>query len=104
MQVSKLGNDLAVVLPKSVVESYGLREGDDVEVEIRSSGATPLPEADCGTREEALQRLREARRSLADEPASERHQRRDAALKVFDELSRPLPEGFRFDREEANAR
>lgn len=96
MQVSKLGNDLAVVLPKSVVESYGLREGDDVEVEIRSSGATPLPEADCGTRE--------ARRSLADEPASERHQRRDAALKVFDELSRPLPEGFRFDREEANAR
>jgi antitoxin MazE len=103
MQVAKLGDSLAVVLPKSVVDSHGLREGDEVEVEIRS-GAGSSPEADSDTSEEALNRLREVRQSLAAESASERRQRRGAALKVFDEMSQPLPEGFRFDREEANAR
>jgi len=37
MQVTKVGDKLAVVLPRSVVESHDLKEGDEVDVEIRSA-------------------------------------------------------------------
>ncbi len=34
MQVSKWGNSLAVRLPTSVVEVLGLKEGDDIEIDV----------------------------------------------------------------------
>ena len=34
MQVSKWGNSLAVRLPATVVEALGLKDGDDIEIEI----------------------------------------------------------------------
>jgi antitoxin MazE len=34
MQVSKWGNSLAIRLPANVVEVLGLKEGDDIEIEV----------------------------------------------------------------------
>ncbi len=34
MQVSKWGNSLAVRLPAAVVEALGLKEGDDIEIQV----------------------------------------------------------------------
>ena len=34
MQVSKWGNSLAVRLPAGVVEKLGLKEGDEIEIEV----------------------------------------------------------------------
>jgi antitoxin MazE len=34
VQVSKWGNSLAVRLPAGVVEALGLREGDEVQIEV----------------------------------------------------------------------
>jgi antitoxin MazE len=76
MQVSKWGNSLAVRLPAAVVERLGLREGDEIEIDV----AAP-------------------RRFLVARDA-----RRDAALETLRRLGWTLPAGFRFDREEANAR
>jgi len=76
MQVSKWGNSLAVRLPASVVEALGLREGDDIEIEIASA-----------------RRFRVAR-----------DQSRNKALAQLKALARPLPKGFRFARDEANER
>ncbi len=78
MQVTKVGESLAVILTESVVESHDLKEGDEVDIEIRSASAMSAQQADARTREEALERFREIRRSL--------------------------PSGYKFDREEANAR
>ncbi len=104
MQVTKVGESLAVILTESFVESHDLKEGDEVDIEIRSASAAAAQQSDARTREEAMKPLREVKRSLATESDFERQQRREAALRVFDELSRPLPEDFKFDREEANAR
>jgi antitoxin MazE len=76
MQVSKWGNCLAVRLPKAVVEALKLKEGDDVEITI--AGSRHFEVARDRRREEALKRLRA--------------------------LRRPLPPGFKFDREEAHER
>jgi len=76
MQVSKWGNSLAVRLPKVVVEALKLKEGDDVEVVI--AGKRHLQIARDRSREQALAELRA--------------------------LQRPLPPGFKFDRDEANER
>jgi antitoxin MazE len=76
MQVGKWGNSLAVRLPAQVVEALELKEGD--EIEIRIAGARTFEVDRDRTREDALARLRA--------------------------LRRPLPKGFRFDRDEANAR
>jgi antitoxin MazE len=75
MQVSKWGNSLAVRLPKALVEEMGLAEGDDVD--IRALDRRTLAIAKAGD-EEFLARLRA--------------------------LQKPAPEGFRWDRDEANAR
>jgi antitoxin MazE len=78
MQISRLGENLAVVLPRSIVESHHLKEGDEVEIDIRSARSAETQTKSANPREEALQRLRELRLS---------------------------PSGaYRFDREEANAR
>ena len=74
MQVSKWGNSLAVRLPASVVEVLGLKEGDDVEIEVAGPRRFALKRAP-GTAE-ILKRLRAYRGRL--------------------------PSDFKFDRLEAN--
>ena len=76
MQVSRWGNSLAVRLPAAVVEALGLKEGDDIAIEV----ADP-------------HHFR-----IARDP------RRDEALETLRALGWTLPEDFRFDRDEANAR
>ena len=76
MRVAKWGNSLAVRLPDAVVKALKLKTGD--EIEIVASGARRFEVERDRSRERALQRLRT--------------------------LKKPLPKGFRFDRDEANAR
>lgn len=76
MQVAKWGNSLAVRLPRVVVEALKLKEGDEIEITV--AGARRFEVARDRRRDQALQRLRA--------------------------LRRPLPPGFRFDRDEANER
>jgi antitoxin MazE len=76
MQVSKWGNSLAVRLPVAVVNALDLKEGD--EIEIRIAGDRAFEVGRDQSKSHALTRLRK--------------------------LRRPLPPGFVFDRDEANAR
>jgi antitoxin MazE len=76
MRVSKWGNSLAVRLPNTIVKSLKLKSGDEVEIVLRGDRVFQL-ERDT-SRERALARLRA--------------------------LKKPLPKGFRLDRDEANAR
>jgi antitoxin MazE len=76
MRVAKWGNSLAVRLPAAVVEALDLKDGDDIELRV-------LDEREFGvsrkaSREELLERLRAFRGRL--------------------------PDDFKFDRDEANAR
>ncbi len=76
MQVSKWGNSLAIRLPVAVVKALELKEGDRIEIRV------------AGSRELEVSR---------DES-------RKRALEVLRKLSRPLPPGFVFTREEAHER
>ena len=76
MQVGKWGNSLAVRLPAAVVEVLGLKEGDEIEIEI--AGKRTLRIERDRTREAALERLRA--------------------------LAWKLPPGFKFSREEVYER
>jgi antitoxin MazE len=76
VQVSKWGNSLAVRLPAAIVEALGLREGDEIEIEVASP-----------------RRFRVAR-----------DRRGDAALDALRNLGWTLPPDFSFSREEANRR
>lgn len=76
MRVAKWGNSLAIRLPDAVVKALKLKSGDEIEIVV--SDARRFEVARDRSRERALERLRA--------------------------LKRPLPKGFRFDREEANAR
>jgi antitoxin MazE len=75
MHVVKWGNSLAVRLPKALVEELGLKPGDVVEIVAAEPGRIAIAR---GGRREAIARMRA--RAL------------------------PLPEGNRFDRDEANGR
>jgi antitoxin MazE len=75
MRVSKWGNSLAVRLPTAVVEALKLKEGDQIEIRI----------------------------ARAREFEVIRDQSKSRALARLRKLRRPLPPGFVFDREEANA-
>lgn len=77
MQVAKWGNSLAVRIPADVARALGLKEGDDVE----------------------LRALEEGELAIITEK-----ERRAQAIKEIRRLARPFPPGFKFDREEANAR
>jgi antitoxin MazE len=77
MQVSKWGNSLAVRLPKALVEELGLKEGDELSVVAARNGAIEV-ETKEDQRRRALDRM--AARNWT------------------------LPEGYRFDRDEANER
>jgi antitoxin MazE len=76
MQVAKWGNSLAIRLPATVVEALALRDGDDVIVSI--IGEREFGIARDTSRTDAFERIRA--------------------------LRKPLPAGWKFDREEANAR
>jgi len=76
MKVAKWGNSLAIRLPSAVVDGLGLKEGDEIDVRIAGERAFDVEQD--RTRERALARIRA--------------------------LRRPLPAGWKFDREEANAR
>ncbi|MCS5683441.1 MAG: AbrB/MazE/SpoVT family DNA-binding domain-containing protein [Acidimicrobiales bacterium] len=76
MQIAKWGNSLAVRLPAKVVQELGLKVGDEIEITAADGGHFQV------------------------------HRRRDpeeilARLRAFRGL---MPKGYRFDRDEANAR
>jgi antitoxin MazE len=77
MRVSKWGKSLAVRLPKALVEQLGLKQGDELNVVAVGHGTIAVE-------------TKEARR-----------------LRALDHLSKrnwTLPEGYKFDRDEANER
>jgi antitoxin MazE len=76
MRVAKWGNSLAVRLPAAVVEALGIREGDDIEIQVAGTHAFEVRKTPDNL--ELLARLRRFRGRL--------------------------PEGFRFDRLEAHER
>jgi antitoxin MazE len=76
MRVSKWGNSLAIRLPDTIVKALKLKSGDEIEIVLRTERVFEV-ERDT-SRERSLVRLRA--------------------------LKKPLPKGFRFDRDEANAR
>ncbi len=76
MRVSKWGNSLAVRLPDTIVKSLKLKSGDEIEIVLRG------------------ERVFEVRRDSS----------RERALARLRKLRKPLPKGFCFDRDEANAR
>lgn len=76
MRVAKWRNSLAVRLPDAVVKSLKLKSGDEIEIVV--SGSRTFAVGRDRSREQALARLRA--------------------------LKKPLPKGFCFDRDAANAR
>ncbi|MGH7065586.1 MAG: AbrB/MazE/SpoVT family DNA-binding domain-containing protein [Stellaceae bacterium] len=76
MRVAKWGNSLAIRLPAAVVELLELKEGDEVEVHVVGERAFDIDRD--RTRKRALARIRALRKDL--------------------------PAGWKFDRDEANAR
>jgi antitoxin MazE len=76
MRIAKWGNSLAVRLPKELVDELALKDGDELTVVSASK-----------------ERL-----------VVEKDQRRERALDAISRLKWKLPEGFKFDREEANER
>ncbi len=76
MRVARWGNSLAVRLPKALVERLGLKQGDEIEIVAADRQRLSLGKND--RREQALARM--AARKWA------------------------LPEGYRFNRDEANER
>jgi antitoxin MazE len=76
MHVSKWGNSLAIRLPAAVVEVLELKEGDEIEITVTDRRRFHVSRK--ASRADLLKRLRAFRGRL--------------------------PEGFKFDRDEANAR
>jgi antitoxin MazE len=76
VQVGKWGNSLAIRLPAAVVEILGLKEGDEIQIEV------------AGDRTLRVQR----------DP------KREEALATLRALAWKLPPGWRFSRDEANER
>ena len=75
MKVEKWGNALAVKLPADVVEALNIKAGDDLTFRVESGKLTLETKL---SREDVIRRLQA--------------------------LRRPMPEGFKFDRDEANER
>jgi antitoxin MazE len=79
MQIGRWGNSLAVRLPKALVDRYDLKEGGEIDsAGIEAGLDKERAEASRRQREEALERIRNTRW--------------------------PIPEDYKFDREEANWR
>ena len=77
MQIFRCGNSLAVRLPNSLVQELGLKEGDQLSLVAAREGAIEV-ETKAARRRRALDRM--AARNWTH------------------------PEGYRFDRDEANER
>ena len=77
MQIFRWGNCLAVRLPKELVDAFGLKEGDELNVVVARSGTVEV-----ATRED---------------------QRRWALARLA-ERNWTLPPDYKFDRDEANER
>ena len=78
MIVTKIGESLSVALPAEEVTRLGLKEGDEVEVQVRRAEKAKPSEGPEVSPEEWLIRMRKLRGLI--------------------------PADFRFDREEANER
>lgn len=76
MQIAKWGNSLAVRIPARVAEALNLREGDEIDIRIAGERAFDI----------------------------ELDRSRERALASIRALRKPLPPGWKFDRDEANAR
>ena len=76
MQVSTWGNSLAIRLPSAVVEALGLKEGDEIVIDVADPAHFLVA----------------------------RDTRREDALNGLRALGWTLPPGFRFSRDEANQR
>jgi antitoxin MazE len=76
MQVARWGNSLAVRLPKALVDDLGLKVGDDLEVCHASKARLEVEKMD----------------------------KRRAAVQALAAIQLKMPNDYRFDREEANAR
>lgn len=76
MQVAKWGNSLAVRLPSALVEALKLKAGDEIDIRVVGERAFDV-ELD-GSRRRAVEQI--AR------------------------LRKPLPKGWKFNRDEANER
>ncbi len=76
MHVAKWGNSLAVRLPKALVESMGLKAGDELSVVAASK----------------------------KEIVVEKRDRRAEFLEAMQQFTWPAPAGYKFDRDEANER
>lgn len=75
LQLGKWGRSIAVRIPKHLVERYRLKDGDEIDVAVLERALEAMDDA---RRQEAVERIRKMRW--------------------------PVPEGYKFDREEANAR
>ena len=76
MQVAKWGNSLAIRLPAAIVEALELKEGDDIEIRVAGDRAFDV----------------------------DRDKNREWALQVLNRIKKPMPAGWKFDRDEANER
>jgi antitoxin MazE len=76
MQVSKWGNSLAVRLPKKLVEELGLSSGDELDIVAASKNRIAVEKID----------------------------RRAEFLAQMEQFRWSAPEGYEFDRDEANER
>jgi antitoxin MazE len=81
MQIGKWGNSLAVRLPGALIQELGIAEGDEIELVPEKAKAAKLRTFKVRVAPGKLDRLQLMRRYRA-----------------------PFPQGFKFDREEANAR
>ena len=77
MKVSKWGNSLAIRIPADVAAKLGIKEGDDIE--LRASELSGIEILMQESRRKRIERLREL-------------------------MQGRLPDDYKFDREEANAR
>lgn len=76
MRIARWGNSLAVRLPKVLVDELHLAPGDELEVVSASK----------------------------KEIVVEKRDRRAEFLKAMEQFRWPAPEGYKFDRDEANER
>lgn len=79
IQIGRWGNSLAVRLPRSLVERFKLKEGDEIDSEAVES-------------------------ALAAAQIGEAKRRREQALADIANAGWTLPADWKFDRDEANAR
>jgi antitoxin MazE len=76
VRVAKWGNSLAVRLPKVLVETLGLKDGDEVDLTLLADGTIGV----------------------------EKPHRSAEFLKAMEQVDWPVPADYKFDRDEANER